>query len=542
MKNYFLSSVLLLFVFNALGANEEKVLKSKIEKVTVYINGAEIQQSASVSLAEGSNVLVVKNVSSKVSKESIRAQFGNGVKVLSLHFEQDKITKGKQDSVRLVRISDTLMLVDKEKRRLNASIAALEAEKATITANSNLLSGQNNVTVAELSKLSELYRTRMNEVYKQIWMSNESLADLNRLIGKYNEEIQKIRNVVKVEYFYQIRITVHSPGPVSTNMNLKYLVGGAAWVPQYDIHSDGVDKGIRLDYNANVMNQSGEDWNNVKIVLSTSDPLQNQDLPDLAPWYLNYGSNNQNSQRQLSKEEAQARNGDVKILDNVAYREIVVSNVAVDFPIDGSYTIPSDSKLYRLDVNSNQLDATFKYKAVPKIDNSAYLVAQLTGWEKLNLIQGPSNVYFRGTFIGKSYIDPNTYGDTLNLSMGRDNKVVVNRIKVEDKDAQKVIGSNKKETYTYKISMKNSNSTPIHVELNDQLPVSQNSEITVEVHEISNAITEDYTGKLTWNVDLKAGESKEFLISFTVKYPKGKNVKVNKADKNMYRTISSPSF
>lgn len=542
MKNYFLSSLLLLFVFNALGANEEKVLKSKIEKVTVYTNGAEIQQSASVSLAEGSNVLVVKNVSSKVSKESIRAQFGNGVKVLSLHFEQDKITKGKQDSVRLVRISDTLMLVDKEKRRLNASIAALEAEKATITANSNLVSGQNNVTVAELSKLSELYRTRMNEVYKQIWMSNESLADLNRLIGKYNEEIQKIRNVVKVEYFYQIRITVHSPGPISTNMNLKYLVGGAAWVPQYDIHSDGVDKGIRLDYNANVMNQSGEDWNNVKIVLSTSDPLQNQDLPDLAPWYLNYGGNNQNSQRQLSKEEAQARNGDVKILDNVAYREIVVSNVAVDFPIDGSYTIPSDSKLYRLDVNSNQLDATFKYKAVPKIDNSAYLVAQLTGWEKLNLIQGPSNVYFRGTFIGKSYIDPNTYGDTLNLSMGRDNKVVVNRIKVEDKDAQKVIGSNKKETYTYKISMKNSNSTPIHVELNDQLPVSQNSEITVEVHEISNAITEDYTGKLTWNVDLKAGESKEFLISFTVKYPKGKNVKVNKADKNMYRTISSPSF
>lgn len=529
---------------NLLADKDEKIVKTRIDKVTVYLNGAELNHNGSINLSEGTNILLVKGLSQKVARESIRAQFSNGVKVLALNFEQDKVTKGRQDSVRLARINDTLMVVDKEKRRLSSVIAALEAEKATITANSNLIQGQNNVTVAELTKLSDLYRNRMSEIIRQIYLSNESIMDLNRLIGKYNDETSRLRNVVKVEYFYQIRLTVHSPGPLTSQMNLKYIVGGAAWTPQYDIHSEGSDKGIKLDYNANLMNQSGESWEDVKITLSTADPLQSHELPNIQPWYVNFGggSGNENRQRQVSKEEAQSQYGDVKILDNVMYKEILVSNVSVDFPISGTFTIPSDSKPYRLEVATYDLPASFKYHAIPKVDNDAFLVAQLTGWEKLNLIQGPSSIYFRGTYIGKAYIDPQTYDDTLNISMGRDNKVIVNRVKVEDKDAQKVIGTHKKETYTYRISIKNANATPISVELNDQVPISQNSEITVEIHEISGAAREEFSGKLTWNIDLKAGESREFLISFTVKYPKGKSVKVQKADKAKYRSVSAPSF
>lgn len=529
------------FTLHAQG--DEKIVKTRIEKVTVYLNGAELNHTGSVTLSEGTNILLVKGLSPKVARQSIRAQFSNGVKVLALNFELDKVTKGRQDSVRLARINDTIVVVDKEKRRLSSVIAALEAEKATLTANANLVQGQNNVTVAELGKLSELYRTRVAEIFRQIYLSNESISDLNKLIGKYNEESTRLRSVVKVEYFHQIRLTVHAPGPVTSNMSLKYIAGGAAWTPQYDIHSEGSDKGIQLDYNANLMNQSGENWENVKITLSTADPMQSHELPGIQPWYVNYGGNAQEQrQRPVSKEEAQSQYGEVKVLENVQYKEILVSNVSVDFPISGTYSIPSDSKPYRMEVATYELPASFKYHAIPKVDNDAFLVAQLTGWEKLNLIQGPSSIYFRGTYIGNAYIDPQTYDDTLNISMGRDNKVVVNRVKVEDKDAQKVIGTHKKETHTFRISLKNANATPISVELNDQIPISQNSEISVEVHEISGAAKEDFSGKLTWNVDLKPGESREFIISFTVKYPKGKSVKVQKSDKAKYRSVSAPSF
>jgi uncharacterized protein (TIGR02231 family) len=500
--------------------------------------------SGSINLTEGTNVVLVKGVSSKVSRESIRAQFSNGVKVLSLGFETDRVTTGTRDSMRMSRISDTITAMEKEKRRLTMVIASLEAEKNTIQSNSNLTQGQNNVTVAELTKISELYRVRVAEIYKQVFLANESLNDINRLITRYNEESARLRNVVKVELFYQIALTVHAPGPVTSNMNLKYIVGGAAWAPQYDIHSEGIDKGIKLDYNANLMNQTGEDWKDVKITLSTADPYQTHNVPGLLPWYLNYGggSNNNEEGRQMSREEAQRQYGDVKVLDNVTYQEIVLNNVSVDFPITGNYSIPSDSKPYRLEVTTYDLNATFKYFAIPKMDKDAFLVAQLTGWEKLNLIQGPSSIYFRGTYIGSSNINPQTSEDTLNISMGRDNKVVVNRVKLEDKDAQKVIGTHKKETYTYKISVRNGNAQTISLELHDQIPVSQNSEITVEVHELSNAQTEEYSGKLIWNTEIKSGETKEFLISFSVKYPKGKNVKVQKQDKANYKTRSAAKF
>ncbi|HCA83711.1 MAG TPA: hypothetical protein DEP18_07975 [Flavobacteriales bacterium] len=139
-------------------------------------------------------------------------------------------------------------------------------------------------------------------------------------------------------------------------------------------------------------------------------------------------------------------------------------------------------------------------------------------------------------------MDPVTFDDTLDISLGRDNKVIVNRVKVEDKDAIKVIGSNKKETYTYKISVRNTNTNPINIQLSDQIPVSQHSEITVDIHEVSNAEREDYSGKLTWNLDIKSGETKEFIVSFSVKYPKNKTVKVQKSDKSNYRSVKTVRF
>lgn len=542
--NRLLLVLLLILPYFAFSQEEGKALKTKIEKVTVYLNGAEIAHQGSVSLSEGTSVLLVKGLSPKVVKESIRAQFSNGVKVLAVGFEQDRITKGKQDSVRLTRISDTIRIMDREKRRINAMQSALESEKQTIISNSNLVHGQNNVSVAELQRLSELYKTRMSEIFRLIHLNQENLMDIERVIVRYNDETQKLKSVVKVEYDPQIRITVHAPGPVTAQLSLKYLTGGAAWAPTYDIISEGSDKGIRLEYNANVMNQSGEDWKDVKITLSTTDPLQSHKLPGMAPWYLNYGggSEQQSQNRKVSKEEAQASYGDIKILDNVQYEEMIVSNISVDFPITGNFSIPSNSRLYQLEVARHDLSASFRYIAIPKIERNAFLVARLTGWEKLNLIQGPSNIYFRGTYIGKAMIDPVTFDDTLDISLGRDNKVIVNRLKVEDKDAIKVIGSNKKETYTYKISVRNTNTNPINIQLSDQIPVSQHSEITVDIHEVSNAEREDYSGKLTWNLDIKSGETKEFIVSFSVKYPKNKTVKVQKSDKSNYRSVKTVRF
>jgi uncharacterized protein (TIGR02231 family) len=155
----------------------------------------------------------------------------------------------------------------------------------------------------------------------------------------------------------------------------------------------------------------------------------------------------------------------------------------------------------------------------------------------LNLISGPTNVYYADTYVGQSYINTKNVADTLRLSFGRDNKVLITRKMLEEFSDKKVIGGNKKDTYTYEITVKNNQNIALTMKLFDQVPVSQESDISVMVNEISDADYNEENGIIFWNVKLNPGEIVKYNISFTLKYPKNKHVQVYK-----YRTISCPSF
>lgn len=216
---------------------------------------------------------------------------------------------------------------------------------------------------------------------------------------------------------------------------------------------------------------------------------------------------------------------------------IEVPQLATEFPIEKKYAIPSDSKPYLVEISEHQLNATFSHKAVPKLDKDAFLLANIVGWEKLNLISGPTNVYYADTYVGQSYINTRNVEDTLRLSFGRDKKVLITRKLLEEFSNKKVIGGNKKDTYTFEITVKNNQNIPLKMKLYDQIPVSQQSEITVTVNEITDAIYNEENGILNWNVNLNSGGSKKYKVSFTIKYPKNKSIKVKK-----YRTVAVPKF
>lgn len=532
-----------LFIFTtifslAAAGDDEKTLKSRLENVTVFLNGAMLNHTASTNINMGTTIVVFENVSTKIDKESIRAVATNGVKVVSTQYESVKVTSGKQDSLRLKKITDTLPVISREIRRLNTLQKSYEAEINIYAPNSNLTTDKG-VPMADLIKLSDIYRTRLSEAYRQLYLINEQIGDLNNIIAKYNEETMKIRAGVKITYIQCIKLTLFSEIATATNISMKYLVGGAGWTPKYDIRVDGVDAGIKIDYNASVMNQSGEMWDNVNITLSTADPHRNHEIPALTPWTLSYNSYNTYGEgkleeygaKEVSRDQAYRNSGGIALLDGVAYEEIDVPAVIIDFDIKGKYTIPSNGRAYTMEVSTHNLSAAFQYFAIPKVDKDAFLLAAITGWEKLNLIEGPTNIYFRETYVGHSYIKPQYANDTLDISLGRDNKVMINRIKVEDKDAHKVFGTQKEEKFTYRITVRNTNSTKVNLELLDQIPVSQVEEIKVDKGEISGAELDEKSGQLKWRVDLKPAESKEFIVSFKVQYPKSKPIRVTQSDK-----------
>ncbi|MFZ5554291.1 MAG: DUF4139 domain-containing protein [Bacteroidota bacterium] len=533
-----LTTVFLSFSLLAGAADDEKILKSKLSDVTVFLNGAMLHHTASTTVNIGTTIVVFENVSTKIDKESIRAYATNGVKVVSTQYESVKITSGKQDSLRLKKINDTLPNISREIRRLGALQKSYEAEINIYAPNSNLTTDKG-VPMADLIKLSDIYRTRLSEAYRQLFLISEQIADLNSLNAKYMDEITRIRAGVKITYVQCIKLTLFSDINTATEISMKYLAGGAGWTPKYDIRVDGVESGIKLDYNASAMNQTGENWENVNITLSTADPHRNHQIPALTPWTLSYssygsygeGKLDEYGAKEVSRDQAYRNSGGLAILDGVNYEEIDVPAVVIDFEIKGKYTLPSNGRAYTMEVASHKLDASFQYFAIPKVDKDAFLLAAITGWEKLNLIEGPTNIYFRETYVGHSYINPQYANDTLDISMGRDNKVIVNRIKVEDKDANKVFGTIKEEKFTYRITVRNTNSAKVNLELLDQIPVSQSEEIKVELNEKSGAELDEKSGTLKWRVDLKPAESKEFIISFTVKCPKNKPVRVTQSDK-----------
>ena len=209
------------------------------------------------------------------------------------------------------------------------------------------------------------------------------------------------------------------------------------------------------------------------------------------------------------------------------YISVADRELDVTFNIDLPYDVPTNGKAQSATLKEYDVPATYKYYAVPKLDKDAFLLAEVPDWEGLNLLPGEANIIFEGTYIGKSFIDPSSTQDTINLTMGRDKRVVVKREKAKDYSAVKFLGTNKKQIFTYDITVKNNKKDEVNMLLKDQYPVSQNKEVEVELLESNDAAVNEETGVLTWKLKLAPGEVKKVRLSYSVKYPKDKTLNLN---------------
>jgi hypothetical protein len=199
----------------------------------------------------------------------------------------------------------------------------------------------------------------------------------------------------------------------------------------------------------------------------------------------------------------------------------------VVFDIDIPYDIPSNGKEQGVVLKEYKVPCTYEYYAAPVAEKAAFLLGQMKGWEKLNLLPGEASITVEGTYIGKSFIDPGSTQDTLNLTLGRDKRIVVKREKVTDFSSVKFLGSSKKEVFTYQITVRNNKKEKAEMLLKDQYPISTDKDIEVELLDNSGAVVNKDNGVLTWKLELAPGESRQLRISYSVKYPKDKTVNLN---------------
>ena len=200
------------------------------------------------------------------------------------------------------------------------------------------------------------------------------------------------------------------------------------------------------------------------------------------------------------------------------------SNISFSFDINVPRTVSSGGKPETVELQRLTVPATYSYAVTPKLASTAYLMGYITDWDKYNLLPGESNIYFSNTFTGKGYINTAELTDTLPVSLGADNSITVKRDRRTDFTSQRLIGANRIETLSFLISVRNNKSKAVTVRLRDQMPISQNSDITVEAAELSGGRHNNATGEVTWDLAAAPGQTKEVVFTYTVKYPKNRKV------------------
>lgn len=197
----------------------------------------------------------------------------------------------------------------------------------------------------------------------------------------------------------------------------------------------------------------------------------------------------------------------------------------VEFEIKEKYSIPNEGKPYTVEMVQYEMDAEYEYFCVPKLDQNAYLTARVSGWEDLNLLEGEANLYFEGTYLGKTLLNVRQVTDTMDISLGRDRNLVVKRKKLQE-DRKTNLSGKRREARAFEIEVRNQKQQVVRITIEDQFPVSQTEEIEVTKGNYEGAELDEVTGKLKWKLELKPNQSEKLKFDYEVKFPKGRTVQL----------------
>jgi uncharacterized protein (TIGR02231 family) len=533
-KTLFLLSIILLTANISFASHE-----SSIKEVTVYKQYARITRSATFTITAGNSEEILTNLSTNIIPSSIQAKINGSATLLSLNYQVNYL-QNQSSSKRIKELQDSLKLLDNQIIWIQNQKTLYQGEEQLINANSKLGSNEQGITVTELQNLSAFYRERMLEIKKKVFdLSNEEKG-LQQKKNQIQSYLNQLNAANSSKPTGEIALSLSANVNSKITVTFSYLISGAGWTPLYDIKYKAIEKPIELIYKANVYQGSGYDWDNVLLTISTGNPNQNNDRPILNPMYVNFSSGQiaYRGQEAKLKNMAYAQSMPQDADEVSVYEEAVfdaapayVVNVSenqltTEYKIENKQSIPSDGKYHLVAVDDVSLDAKYQYHSVPKLDKGAFLLAKVYDFGQYHLSAGMANIFFEDMYIGQTQLNPNVSSDTLLISLGRDNSISVERNQLNDLTSTKFIGSNKKQTYAYEIIVKNNKNKAINIEILDAYPISQNSDIEVELIETDGAEVIKEYGKLKWLVQLNPGQSETIRFNYSIKYPKDQSIQL----------------
>jgi len=536
-KMYFIGMGLLLAI-SGLSAQNEKTVMSKVTEATVFFKGAELTQTAAVLLEKGKNEIRIEGLSAVVDINSLKIKTTNNVLVSSFDFSIDYLSKPEeQSSAKLKNLEDSIKTcrTELDKVNINLKINAELQEQLQKGISKSTSGSEKGLTLDELMKTMDFYKSKSEQIESQQLKFNDQKVKLESTIQKLQAQLDQ-ENTRTKETSGVLHLTLMAPVAANSAMTITYFTSSAGWTPYFDLTVVSTDKPIAISQKSRVYQTTGFDWDKVKLTLSTATPSSGKIAPLFSTWFLTEQSFPVGRDREMSMQNAFSYD-EKKFMVEDEKSEILPVKVTgsiedyvsesdnalnIVYAIDLPYTIPGNGKAQNIELQTKEAKAEYKYYCAPKLDNATYVLAEIPDWEKLGLLSGNANVTFEGVYVGATYIDANSTHEKLGLTLGTDKRVSVKREKMQDFSAAKFLGNDVQQTFTYKITVKNNQNRRIKMVLKDQYPISTQKNIVVTLLKETTrwTVNKEDVGVITWEENFEAGETKTYLISYSVKYPK----------------------
>jgi uncharacterized protein (TIGR02231 family) len=545
---------LVLAALPAFAAAATVTADSAIRAVTVYTDRAVVTRTATLDLAAGTHEIVFDKLPAALAEQSLTVSGRGTAQATILDVAARVAHVDFTPNERVKQLEDQLRALAKERRGLDDRAKLLELQRKGIDQTETALLSPaakdvHRPSVSEITAALAFVTEQRAKITAEIAAIDELREALQLRIAAVERQLNELRGAGGRKSFKHVTVRLEAAAAGKLDLAVSYTVPGASWTPSYDVRVNSNEGSIALSYHGLVRQNTGEDWKNIALTLSTARPSAGGAVPKLDPWVIDvfvprpapqppvplptFGSARDGRARTFGAVGVGAANSanSFQMADSVAMAmemsataataTVETSATSATFKISAASTIPNDNSAQKVPIVATSLSSKFEHLTTPKLVATAFLAARVENATEFPLLAGAMNVFLDGTFVATSALRTVMPGEKFDLALGADEGVAVKHARTRRfAEDTGLTGSGKRVTYEYLLTITNHKKVPVRVVVADHVPVSRHEKIVVKVTtppETEQKPTAE--GALKWTLDLKPGEKREVPLKFSVSHP-----------------------
>lgn len=510
-------------------------IESRIDRVTIYPGQlAELERIARTELDTGHGELVFNNLPSSLVDNSVRVAVTNGEASLGgVELSREPIGESPRERERQLRQAIE-ELEFKQQDALDRA-AAINDEIAFITALAELPKGEKAAEALTAGKgadnwasLWQRIGTGSQEARQRMRENEREAAELEKQINTLKQKLKQLGR--SRQEAVQITVPYQTVQPGTVELRLSYRVRGASWTPRYETRLDTAAGRLTLNRSARVSQATGEDWENIQLALSTSQPVYGE-RPERHPWWIDLAPEIKPMSKAVRGQSMDALTSEFASEEAApapAPAQTVQAEFAATYLINGRVTIPASNEARDLPVGSHQLPATIGAETMPQTDPRAWLTAE-TQWDGEAPLPPGAVARFRdGAYIGEGRLQSWAPGEERTLAFGIDPRIEVIFKPTRDEAGESGWVTTKSSLIRrYKLEIINRHDRALPVTALIRMPVAKNENIEVKADYSDKPTKQDVDGDKgihAWQFELDAQESKKMKLGYEIRYPEDRDL------------------